>query len=128
VRVIEVFDKHLADAWKMPMTPEVAGTLEHENRNIIVTSKSAAKARARRYAEIHARAKELLEAQQANTAKTEAPVKGQLSPDLDGSLYREDQNIVVVSQSKAEVQERRLAEARERLERRHNTPQAGATP
>jgi hypothetical protein len=108
--------------------PELAGTLERENRNIIVTSESAAKAKARRYGEIHARTKALLDARQTNTAKTEAPVQGQLSPELDGSLYREDQNVVVVSQSKAEAQKRRLAEARERLERRHNTPQAGATP
>jgi hypothetical protein len=47
--------------------PELAGTLERENRNIIVTSESAATAKARRYAEIHARTKALLDAQQANT-------------------------------------------------------------
>ena len=46
--------------------PELAGTLERENRNIIVTSESAATAKARRYAEIHARTKALLDAQQAN--------------------------------------------------------------
>jgi hypothetical protein len=71
--------------------PELAGTLERGNRNIVVTSESAAKAKARRYAEIRAHTKALLDAQQ---------------PDLDGSLSREDQNTVVVSQSKAEVQKR----------------------
>jgi len=103
------------------VSPELAGTLERGNENIVVTSESAAKARARRYAAIHARAKELLDAQGANTAKAEVPANGELSPELDGSLYREDQNLVVVSQSKAEVQKRRLAEAQERLEARHNT-------
>jgi hypothetical protein len=106
------------------VSPELAGTLERENENIVVTSESAAKAKARRYAEIHARTKELLDAHSANTAKTEAPVKGQLSPDLDGSLYREDQNIVAVSESKVEAQKRRLAEAKERLDERHSKPLA----
>jgi transposase len=101
--------------------PEFAGTLERENANIVVSSESAAKARAQRYAAIHARSKELLAAQEANTAKAQGAVGGELSPDLDGSLYREDGNLVVVSQSKAEVQKRRLAEARERLEAPHNT-------
>jgi transposase len=50
---------------------ELAGTLERENRNIIVTSESAAKAKARRYAEIHARAIALLDAQQANTGNSQ---------------------------------------------------------
>jgi hypothetical protein len=101
--------------------PELAGTLERENRNIIVRSESAAKARARRYAAIHARAKELLDAQGAITAKAPGPVGGELSPDLDGSLYRQDENLVVVSQSKAEAQKSRLGAAQERLEARHNT-------
>jgi hypothetical protein len=101
--------------------PELAGTLERENQNIIVRSESAAKAKARRYAEIHARTKELLETQEANTGKVELPVQGQLSPDLDGSLYRQDENLVVVSQSKAEAQKHRLAEAQARLEARHKT-------
>jgi hypothetical protein len=109
------------------VAPELTGTLERGNENIVVTSESAARARLQRYREIHARAKELLDAQEANTAKAEAPVKAGLSPELDGSLYREDENLVVVSQSKAEAQKRRLAEARERLEARHNTRQAGAT-
>jgi hypothetical protein len=98
--------------------------LERANQNIIVRSESAAKAKARRYAEIHARTKELLETHSANTGKVEPPIQGHLSPDLDGSLCREDQNIVVVSESKAEAQKWRLAEARERLEARHNTPRA----
>jgi transposase len=104
---------------------ELAGTLERENRNIIVTSESAAKAKARRYAKIRARTKELLETSSANTV--EPPTQGQLSPELDGSLCREDQNVVVVSQSQAEAQKRHLAEARDRLEARHNTLEAGAT-
>jgi hypothetical protein len=41
---------------------ELDGTLERENGNIIVSSQSAATAKARRYAEIHARAKALLDA------------------------------------------------------------------
>jgi hypothetical protein len=103
------------------VSPELDGTLERGNGNIIVSSESAAKARARRYAAIHARAKELVDAQGANTAKAQRPVGGELSPDLDGSLYRQDENLVVVSQSKAEVQKRRLAEAQARLEARHKT-------
>jgi hypothetical protein len=105
--------------------PELAGTLERENRSLIVTSESAAKARARRYAQIRARTKELLETSSANTGKLEPPTQGQLSPELDGSLCREDENIVVVSQSKAEAQKRRLAEAWDRLEARHSTLEAG---
>jgi hypothetical protein len=100
--------------------PELDGTLERGNANIIVTSESAAKAKARRYAEIRARTKELVETRSANTSKDEPPSQKQLSSDLDGSLYREDENLVVVSESKAEAQKRRLAEARQRLEARHN--------
>jgi hypothetical protein len=59
-------------------------------------------------------------AQAANKDEADAPVKGELSPDLDGSLCREDQNIVVVSESKAETHNCRLADARERLEQRHS--------
>jgi hypothetical protein len=101
--------------------PELAGTLERGNENIIVRGESAAKAKARRYAEIHARTKELFETRPENTGKVEPPIQRQLSPDLDGSLCREDQNIVVFSESKAEVQKLRLAEAQERLGARHNT-------
>jgi hypothetical protein len=107
--------------------PELAGTLERGNENIVVTSESAAKAKARRYAEIRARTEALLDARGPNTDKADAPLKGQLSPELDGSLCREDENIVVVSESKADIQKRRLTEARERLEARHNTLEAGAT-
>jgi len=107
--------------------PELDGTLERANQNIIVTSQSAAKAKARRYAEIRARTKELLETSSVNTGKVE-PAQGQLSPDLDGSLYREDENIVVVSESKTDIQKRRLAEARERLEARHDKPLVGQVP
>jgi hypothetical protein len=103
--------------------PELAGTLEREDGTIIVSSESAAKARGRRYAAIHARAKELIDGLGANTAKAEGPANGEPSHDPDGSLYRQDENLVVVSQSKAEAQKRRLAEARERLEARHNTRQ-----
>ena len=59
--------------------PELAGTLERENQNIIVTSESAAKAKARRYAEIHAKTKELLEKLSANTGKVEPPIQGEQS-------------------------------------------------
>ena len=46
--------------------PELSGTLVRENNNIIVTSQSAANAKAQRYARIHAQAIELL-AREANT-------------------------------------------------------------
>jgi hypothetical protein len=82
--------------------PELAGTLERENRNIIVTSESAAKAKARRYAEIRARTKELVDSLPANTGKLEPPVQGELSPELDGSLCREDQNILSQCQHECE--------------------------
>jgi hypothetical protein len=42
------------------ISPELNGSLERVNENIVVTSESAAKARARRYAAIHARAKSCL--------------------------------------------------------------------
>jgi hypothetical protein len=54
------------DAEQVP--PELDGTLERGNQNIIVTSESAAKAKARRYAEIHARTKALLDARETNTS------------------------------------------------------------
>src|SRR5262249_47728819 len=44
------------------------------------------------------------------------------------SLHREDENVVVVSESKAETHNCRLAEARERLEERHKEPVAAAVP
>ena len=47
--------------------PELAGTLERENGNIMVTSESAAKAKAQRYGEIHARTKVLLDAREAGS-------------------------------------------------------------
>jgi hypothetical protein len=53
----------IREAEQVPL--ELAGTLERENRNIIVTSESAATAKARRYAEIHARTKALLDAREA---------------------------------------------------------------
>jgi hypothetical protein len=106
------------------VSPELAGTLQRENGNFIVSSESAAKARAERYAKIHAQSKALLDAREANNPRSESTQK-QLSPDLDGSLHREDANIVVVSESKAERQNRRPAEARERLELRHKTRQSG---
>jgi hypothetical protein len=46
--------------------PELDGTLERENQNIIVTSESRARATSERYAKIHAEAKRLLDACQAN--------------------------------------------------------------
>ena len=101
--------------------PELSATLERKDQNIIVLSESAAAARAQRYAAIRARSKELVDAQGANTAKAQGLANGELSPDLDGSLYRQDENLVVVSQSKSEAQKRRMAEAQARLEARHNT-------
>jgi hypothetical protein len=88
---------------------------------MVVISQSKADSSAQRHAKIRAQTKALLDAREANTAKAPGPVGGQLSPELDGSLCREDENIVVVSQSKADAQRQRLAEARERLEARHST-------
>ena len=89
--------------------PELAGTLERENQNIIVSSESAAGARAERSAEIRARSLEMVEARA-------------------GSLYRADKNIAVVSESTAEAQKRRLADARQRLEARHKTISNDSAP
>jgi hypothetical protein len=47
--------------------PELAGALERENGNIMVSSQSAAKAKAKRYGEIHARTKALLDAREAGS-------------------------------------------------------------
>jgi hypothetical protein len=93
--------------------PELAGTLERGNENIVVTSESRARATAERYARMRARTEALLK------GKGESSIPKQLSSDLDGSLHRGDENIVVISESKAETLKRRLAEATERLEERH---------
>jgi hypothetical protein len=108
--------------------PELDGTLERASTNIVVSSESAAKIKAERYAKIHARAIELLDAREAENAEGQSSSQKQLSPDLDGSLYREDKNIVVVSESKAETNKRRLADALERLEARHGQPSAAQVP
>jgi transposase len=110
------------------VSPELAGTLERENANIVVTSQSAAEVRADRHARIRAKTEALLKEAKPNNAKGESSIQKQLSPDLDGSLHREDGNIVVVSESKAETHNCRLAEGRKRLEARHKEPLAAAVP
>jgi len=102
--------------------PELDGTLERANQNIIVSSESRARATAERHARIRARSRELLQAREAGNAEDGSSIQEQPSPDLDGSLYRGDCNVVVVAESKAEAHKRRLTEARERLEARHNEP------
>jgi hypothetical protein len=58
----------------------LSGTLERENQNIIVTSEAAAKARRARYAKIHARARELLDAREAENAEGESSSQKQSDP------------------------------------------------
>jgi transposase len=67
------------DAEQIP--PELSGSLERKDQNIIVTSQSKARARAERFAKIRAHTVALFEAQRANAENGEGQADAQHPPD-----------------------------------------------